>query len=109
MTTSDGLIRKTKSLRNAFKKAKENGVKIRIAAPLTKENKDSLKVLSQFAEVKDTKFNTRFCIIDNQDLVFMILDDKEVHKSYDTSVWVNTKFFSNTLKNMFEDEWQRIR
>ena len=70
MTTSDGLIRKTKSLRNAFKKAKENGVKIRIAAPLTKENKDSLKVLSQFAEVKDTKFNTRFCIIDNQDLVF---------------------------------------
>jgi len=73
MTTSEGLIRKAKTLKNALKKANEKGVKIRIAAPLTKENNDAVKLLSKFAEIKDTKANTRFCIVDNEDLVFMIL------------------------------------
>lgn len=107
VTTEEGLVRKAKSLKNALKKAKEKGVKVRIMAPLTKENSDAVKLLSQFSEVKDAQGRSRFCIIDNQDIMFMLLDDREVHPSFDTGVWVNTKFFSKSLKNLFENEWRK--
>lgn len=107
MTTTEGLLRKGKKMKNVLRKANERGVKIRIAAPLTEDTKDVVKILSQFSEVKNVQHNTRFCIVDDQELMFMLLNDNEVHPSYDTGVWVSTKFFSNTLKNFFNAEWEK--
>jgi len=110
MTTSKGLIRKIEGLRPTFEKLKKKGVKIRIAAPITPEAKNSLKEISGLAEVRNVKdINARFCIVDGKDLVFMVLDDKDVHPTYDVSIWVNTPYFAKAMENMFNLAWKEMK
>lgn len=109
MTTSQGLLRKIEGLKNTFEKLKKKGVNIRIAAPLTKENKSSLKEVSKVAEVRHTDTGGRFCVVDSKEIVFMVLDDKEVHPTYDVGIWVNTPFFANALENLFDQQWKTLK
>lgn len=112
MTTSEGLIRKAESLKNILNKASKKGIKIRIAAPITKEAQQAAKDLSKIAEVKhiDPKeVNARFVIIDDKDLTFMLLNDKDVHPTYDVGIWVNTQFFTSALKNLFDSKWNKLK
>ncbi len=104
MTTESGLIRKAESLKRVLTKAKERGVKIRIAAPVTKETLKTANSLSKIAEIRHTTNKSRFCIVDNTELMFMLLNDKDVHSSYDVGIWVKTKFFTSTLQDFFDSE-----
>lgn len=106
MTTEKGFLRKVEGLRASLEKAKKKGVKIRIAAPLTKENKQASDSLKGLAELKhSTKLNSRFVTVDGKDLVFMMLDDKDVHPSYDLGVWVKTPYFASAMDEMFDTVW----
>ena len=110
MTTSQGLMRKVDALKPVFEKLKKKGVKIRIAAPLNKETKAAVKDISSVADVKNaTDTRARFCIVDGKEIVFMVLDDKEVHPTYDIGVWVNTPFFANALEGMFNVAWKGLK
>src|SRR3990167_7724502 len=51
MTTSQGLMRKIEGFKPTLEKLKKRGVKIRIAAPITKESMQALKELQGLAEV----------------------------------------------------------
>ncbi len=109
MTTEEGLSRKFESLAATLEKAKKKGVKIRIAAPITKGNFKVAKDLSKLAEVRHTNaVKSRFAIADGKELLFMVLNDEDVHPTYDVGVWVNTPFFSNTLEQMFEMNWKEM-
>jgi sugar-specific transcriptional regulator TrmB len=108
MTTAQGLIRKAENLKNSLEKAKRKGVKIKIAAPLVKENKEAAKQLSKIAEIKNTNEKARFCIVDGNEVVFMLVDDKGVHPTYDTGIWVNTKLFAVTLDRFFNEAWEKM-
>jgi HTH-type transcriptional regulator, sugar sensing transcriptional regulator len=109
MTTSQGLIRKIEGLKPTLEKVRKRGVKIRIAAPITKETKDALKELGDVAEVRHTDSKARFLIVDGKDLTFMVLDDKEVHPTYDVGVWVTTPFFASALENLFDQTWKGMK
>ncbi|MFA4886852.1 MAG: helix-turn-helix domain-containing protein [Candidatus Nanoarchaeia archaeon] len=105
-TTADGLVRKLEYMKAGFKKLHNNNVDIKIAAPLKTESaKQAAKELAEFATIKDLDLNSRFVLIDNKDLIFMISHDKEVHESEDTGIWVNTPFFAATLKSFFNTLW----
>jgi len=108
-TTTEGLIRKVEGLKPTFEKLKKRGVQIRIAAPITKETKSSVKELSGIAEIRHTSGKGRFCIVDSKEVVFMLLDDKKVHPTYDTGVWVNAPFFASALNNMFDQSWKSMK
>lgn len=98
MTTEEGLIRKHKQLGKTLKKANEKGISIKLLAPLTNKSKEEVKELKKFTNVQNIKgYNGRFCIVDNKELTFMLLDDAKVHPNYDLAVWVNTPFFASTL------------
>ncbi len=106
VTTEEGFIRKADSLKSALQKAKSAGVKVRILAPLSKASMAAAKKISQFAQVRAIdSIQARFCVVDNKELVFMLLDDKETHPSYDVGVWVNTKFFAKALDGIFDSLW----
>ncbi|MBI5391460.1 TrmB family transcriptional regulator [Candidatus Woesearchaeota archaeon] len=106
-TTEKGLVRKVEALKPLFQKLAKKGVKIRIAAPLTKESENVVKELKNVAEVRHTPdLKARFCIVDGKSLLFMLMHDEEVHPSYDLGVWVNTPFFAGALENMFESSWK---
>lgn len=106
MTSDQGFMRKVEGLRPTLEKAKKKGVKVRISAPLTKENKKVLASLKGVAEIKhNDKVKSRFVTVDGKDLVFMMLDDKEVHPSYDLGIWVKTPYFTTAMDHMFNSNW----
>ncbi len=108
MTTEKGFMRKVEGLRPTFEKIKKNGVKIRISAPITKENKKIADSLKNIAEVKhNDKVSSRFVTVDGKDMIFMMLNDNEVHPSYDLGVWVKTPYFTNAMDHMFDNAWKQ--
>ncbi len=109
MTTTPGLLRKIEGFRPVFEKLKQRGVKIRIAAPLTKDCIKAVKELGMTAEIRHADKAGRFIIVDNKEIVFMVLDDKDVHPTYDVGVWVNTPFFASTLNNLFDSAWKNMK
>lgn len=67
------------------------------------------KELSKVAEVKHSdKINGRFCVIDNKEVMFMVMNDDDVHPSYDIGVWVNTPYFATALDGMFNHSWNEM-
>ncbi len=101
VTTSSGLKRKKQHFQKVLKKASNNGINIKIISSV--DDKD----LNQIAEIKKINdINARFVIVDDKELVFMLLHDNDVHESYDTGIWVNSKFFAQTLSQMFDNSWK---
>jgi sugar-specific transcriptional regulator TrmB len=109
MTTSQGLMRKVEGLKPTLEQVKKRGVKIRIAAPLTKETRNAVKDIQDIADVRHTNSKARFCVVDGKELIFMVMDDTEVHPTYDVGIWVNTPFFAKALEELFELAWKNMK
>lgn len=109
MTTSSGLLRKIEGLKDVFEEVAKRGVKVRIAAPLSKETKEAEKELKGIAEIRDCKTRARFVVVDGKEVVFMLMDDSDVHPTYDIGVWINTPFFSAALEELFELAWKEMK
>lgn len=109
-TTEEGLNRKMEALMPSFEKCKKRGVKIRIAAPITKNNIKVAKELRKVAEVRNLeKFKARITLVDGNQLMFMLLDDEKFHPNYDVGVWINTEFFAHALEQFFELAWKDMK
>jgi len=107
MTSDQGFMRKVEGLRSSLEQANKRGVKVRISAPITAENKKIADSLKGVAEVKhNDKLSARFITVDSRDMVFMTLNDKEVHPSYDLGVWVKTPYFTGAIDQMFDHVWK---
>lgn len=109
VTTSTGLVRKIEGLRGVLQECAKRGVKIRICAPMTKELEAVAKELDGIAEVRDAKLKGRFLIVDSKEVIFMVMDDADVHPTYDVGIWINTPFFASALEDMFELAWKDMR
>lgn len=110
VTTAEGLNRKLEALMPSLEQCKKRGVKIRIAAPIDKNNIKVAKDLKKVAEVKNLEnMKARFIIIDSNQLMFMLLDDEKFHPNYDIGVWINTEFFASALEQMFELAWKDMK
>ena len=103
ITTEDGIIRKSKKFKKTFKDLSGKGVKIHIYAPLTQKNKEAVAEIADFATIKHSNgLNARIVIIDGSEAVFMLSDDKDVHETHDTGIWVNTPYFVKTVESMIK-------
>jgi sugar-specific transcriptional regulator TrmB len=110
VTTADGLSRKLEILLPSLEKAKKRGVKIKIAAPITAENKTIAKDFSKVADIRNIQdLNARFMMVDSEQLMFMLLNDNEVHPSYDVGIWLNTEFFVQALESLFDIAWKSFK
>jgi sugar-specific transcriptional regulator TrmB len=111
VTTAEGLNRKIEVLASVLEKARKRGVQVRIAAPITEGNIGVAKDLSKIAEVRDlsaSKVQGRFMIVDGEELMFMLLDDKSVHPNYDVAIWLSTEYLARALEQMFELAWNEF-
>lgn len=110
VSTADGLNRKLEVLMPSLERAKKRGVKIRIAAPITQGNIKIAKELAKVAEVRDAgSLKARFCVVDSEQILFMLLNDETVHPNYDLGVWINTEFFAQALDQLFEIAWNNFK
>ncbi|MFH1592687.1 MAG: helix-turn-helix domain-containing protein [Candidatus Woesearchaeota archaeon] len=106
VTTPEGLLRKFDKLKFRLKKLKDKGIKIRIATPFNEEVQKKASEIKQFAELRSINpIRARFALIDGRELMFIATDDKSTHETYDTGIWVNSKFFSQAMETMFNFTW----
>jgi len=110
VTTAKGLMRKTDALKPELERLSKKGVKIRIAAPITKESMAVAKELHKIADVRHvSEISARFAIVDDENLMFMAMDDKDVHPTYDVGIWVHTPYFAGALNSMFKETWKGLQ
>ncbi len=107
VTTAEGLNRKFETLKPVLEKAKKKGVDIKIAAPITKDNYKVAKDLSKYADVRSlNKPHGRFAIVDEEQMMFLLLDDKTVHPNYDVGVWLSSDYFASSLIQLVHNSWK---
>jgi sugar-specific transcriptional regulator TrmB len=107
VTTSKGVLRKLETLSPTLNKLAKKGVKIKIVAPRSEENKKVLKDIAKIADVREIKgIDARFCIVDGKEMLFMMMHDDNVHPSYDLGIWVNTPYFASAMDNLVNISWK---
>ena len=95
-TTPKGFERKFDSFRFLFKKLKDKGVKTKLITS-EKITNSSAKSMLSIKEVPE--INSRFVLIDNKELLFMLNNDDVDDKS-DSAIWVTSPYFVNALNSM---------
>jgi sugar-specific transcriptional regulator TrmB len=109
LTTEKGFARKVDQLKTVLKKTADRGVKIRIAAPVGKNTK-SLEIVAPYTEIRNSgAILGRWCIIDGKEIMFMLLNDDNIHSSYDLGVWIKTPFFANAMEKTFDKAWEDMK
>ncbi len=88
------VARLRKTLENLSKKK----VKVNILTQISAQTIKIAEQARQFAEVRHTDNKARFCIVDGKEIIFMVLDDNDVHPSYDVGIWVNGPFAADMIK-----------
>jgi len=109
MTTAQGFIDKVGALLPVIEKVTARGVTVRIATQITEENKEFAEIVARHAQVRDTPTTGRFVCVDGNEILIMVLDNADVHPTYDVGIWVNTPFFAQTLKQMFDIAWKTLK
>lgn len=100
VSTENGIKGKLDSLRNNLKRADKRGVKIKIAAPITRTNKAFLDKVPY--DIVHTNLNSRFMLVDDKHVMFMMADDSLVAPSYDAGVWFESPLVAGALQKMFD-------
>ncbi|MDD4878029.1 MAG: helix-turn-helix domain-containing protein [Candidatus Nanoarchaeia archaeon] len=104
VSTSNGLARKGRVLQAELKKAKDKGVSVKVLS-----SAESLpEELKGMAELRKHKSSTRFVIVDDKAVLFMMDDDKDVHEAYDTGIVVNSGFFAKGFEHLFSNHWEKM-
>ena len=108
-TTDTDLVRKAKTLATSFRRMKQNGVTVHIVAPLASEQaKVCAQDLAKYATVKSSELSSRFVVVDDTHVVFMISSDDDVTESNDAGVWVQTPFFASAMGQLFKQQWDAL-
>jgi sugar-specific transcriptional regulator TrmB len=112
LTTATGLADLEKKHANVLKKASQRGVKIRIAAPFSKEAMKSIEKLKQFADVKKINKSDavgRVSLVDGSHVV-MSLTDEKVHPTQDMAMWSQSQHVAEKLLGpMFNMLWEKCQ
>lgn len=111
-TSEQGLNEIAENHSDLLKEAREDGVKVRVLAPVTDNNRDAYESLKESAEVRhledEDEFempNSRFAIVDN-DAVTVAMTEEEVHSTQDTAFWTKSDHMAgNTMEPVFDMLW----
>ena len=112
LTSEEGLQGLRDNHYNLLKEAKEQGVNVKLLAPVTEENADVVDDIREFAEVRHLEDkdefeipNGRFAVVDNDALTMSMTHD-EVHNTQETAFWSKSDHMAEeTLSPMFDVLW----
>ncbi len=112
MTTEEGLNNIVDNHHELLEEAKEAGVNVRVAAPVTDDNEEAHDQLSAVADVRhvgeehlEHTPEGRFVIVDDSKVAFSLTHD-DIHPTQDTVFWSESDHAaSQALGPMFEMVW----
>lgn len=117
ITTESGLEEISKHQLSHLKKASENGVRIELAAPITKKTSELAQGLAKFAHVRDIqnvehveKLLTRLCVVDGEEFLMGLTDDAKTHPTQDVALWAQSGHAaSGTVEPLFQLVWNSAK
>lgn len=117
VTTENSLIDLAENHMSLVKKLADNGVLIKIAAPVNKQTLEVVKNLSKYAQVRNTeesehlqKFLGRIAIVDGNEFLLGLTDDSKVHPTQDIAFWSQSTHASGqTVEPMFDLVWNHSK
>lgn len=112
VTSEKGLNDLHNNHADLLQEAREQGVNVRVLAPVTDDNKDSFDGLKEVADVRHLRGNDfdvpngRFAIIDNDALTMSMTHD-DVHQTQDTAFWSKSDHMAeNMMEPVFDMLWK---
>lgn len=92
VTTAEGLKELHENHYESLKKAKENGVNIKIASSASDKAQDAIKAFNPIAEIrhldeKEIGVVGKFCVVDGKEIVMGLSDPKVSHATQDIAFW----------------------
>lgn len=111
LTTAQGLNDLHERHGELLNKIAKKGIKIRIATPISK---DAIPLIDKFkgiAEIRKIEKSIlgRFCVVDDNQIVLALTDDKEVHPTQDMAFWTQSEHVAgDVLGPMFDAIWQQL-
>jgi sugar-specific transcriptional regulator TrmB len=117
LTTENGIVELVETHGNVLKKMAEAGVKVQVAAPLSKNTMEVAKNMSKYASIRDIndiehveKMLGRFVVIDGEEFLVGLTDDSKIHPTQDVSLWTQSSHAtSNVFEPMFELVWHHSK
>jgi len=96
MANNDEIKIKKEMFDPLLKTAKERGVKIAFHVP---KNIDSstVKDLEKIGTVVKRSNVCRLCVSDDKEALFMLHGENQIHKSYDTAIWISNPYFAKNI------------
>lgn len=106
LATTAEAIAKKKWLKGVIASLAKKGVSVKI---MVKGSEDEIKAMSKElkADIKASDLDARFCIIDGKEMLFMLTPETS-HEDSDYGVWVNSKFFVNSMSSLFNTAWKKV-
>lgn len=115
VTSAEGLTDLSENHADMLKRAKDNGVEIRIAAADTHKCADAVKTLSPIANVreinnKQAAIGGRFVVVDGKQLILGLTELKSVHDTQHTAVWSKSEHAAgDVFEPLFELVWNNSK
>ncbi|HIP66547.1 MAG TPA: TrmB family transcriptional regulator [Candidatus Nanopusillus sp.] len=103
MTTDTAFIRKIDTFKNLFLELKDRGVKIKVITPINEANARYVRDMLEVAEIYDAgDLRGRVIIVDKEEVMLMLFDDKEVHATNDIAIWVYAPFVARAIASLID-------
>jgi len=99
VTSGEELNKKKRYILSGLKK---NGTQIDLKAFIKNDLSKVDEQLQSEMDITSVDVKSRFVITDNKDVLFMLMDNKDVHPNYDSAIWVRSPFFAGTLTGMLK-------
>ncbi len=117
ITTSKGLEDLVEKFEPHLKKLSNNGVKIKIAAQIKKDNLELAKRLRKYADVRSIEgveeaknLYGRVAMVDNSEILMALTHDEKVHPSQDIAFWSQSPHIaSRVIGPMFDMIWSKSK
>ncbi len=116
ITTEEGLKELVNVHSGVLQRAADNGVRIRILAPITETNRRAAEILKNVAEIKDLNSlhgkipkvpYAKMFLADGKEAI-MTLSGEDTHPSQEVSLWTGSEHFaSNFAHSVFEILWNQ--
>ncbi|MFB6215354.1 MAG: TrmB family transcriptional regulator [Candidatus Aenigmatarchaeota archaeon] len=112
VTSEKGLNDLYENHADLLREAREQGVNVKVLAPVTDSNREAFDSIKDFSEVRHLKStgefdipNGRFAIIDGDALTMSMTHD-EVHSTQDTAFWTKSDHMAQeTMEPVFDMLW----
>lgn len=109
ITTANGLHRIYQAHYEQYEEQNRKGIRIRILAPITKENEEIAKKLDKIASIKSvTSTNTiRLCLVDDREMLLFepLPDDPTIEGGHFVAFWNDSKTYVSLMKSVFQTMW----